>query len=94
MDLLITRALYLLTAIVLIANTVVLTVRVDRNKATFDRIVDCTTPSHSCYDESQRRLAQTVDQLEKIVIASNFCTRDTHNDTLAKVETCVMELLH
>jgi hypothetical protein len=90
-DLVLTRGLYLFTAIVLIINTVVIISRQDRNHDTFNRVVDCTTPGHGCYEREQQRAVEFIQQLDDVVIISNYCASRPVNDTLGKVRTCVKE---
>jgi hypothetical protein len=93
-DLLLTRSLYILTAAFLVINSVIYLARQDRSHETLTRLVDCTTPGHSCYDKGQVSQQKAILELEQIVIAANFCTRDTKNDTVQKVTMCVSGLIN
>lgn len=92
-DLVLTRLLYGITALILIVNTTVIFVRADSSHDTLVTVEDCTTPGHKCYEDGVKRTREAVVQLEKIIIAANFCTRDLSNRTPGQVSECVRKVL-
>lgn len=94
-DLIFTRTLYLLTAAILIINTIVLVSRADKNKAILTRLESCTTPGQTCYEQGQKRSKSTISALiDSLIKDQEFVTYCAHIDlsTLTGLERCVTRL--
>jgi hypothetical protein len=45
-----------------------------QNKKNGDRLIDCTTPGHACYEQGQTQTASAVETLVASAIAANACS--------------------
>lgn len=55
-----------------------------------NRIIDCTTAGHDCYDNGQKSTGQAVQQLVVAGLASDWCV--AHTKTYADAQKCVIRL--
>lgn len=61
------------------------------NRNTLDRLIDCTTPGMSCYQEGQRRTAEAVGNINLVIQLSAACADRQGVDTYEQIVKCVSE---
>jgi len=91
-------SLTVLTVILLIIMLIILIYRQDeatQSRKDSDRtlkiLLDCTTPNHDCYKESQKRTGNILREVDRVIILANYCS--INNETLPAVEECVSQNL-
>lgn len=92
-DLILTRLLYLVMSFFLALNFFVLLANAHQSGHTLDKVVDCTTPKHTCYENGRRQTGAAILKIEQIIVAANYCTKDNHNLTVHDVTLCVSRII-
>lgn len=49
-----------------------------QNRANGERLIDCTTPHHACYDRGQTQTGEAVGEIGRVILAANFCATLVH----------------
>lgn len=55
------------------------------------RLVDCTTPTGTCYRDAQARTGEAVGSINDVVILAAACADRAGVDTEAEIRECVLE---
>lgn len=99
-----TKTVAALVVLGMVAAILVLVVRQDSNTKKVDdtqqtleqvkeigqRLVDCTTPGHDCYDRGTQATKAAVTQLNHVIILASSCAATLPNPTPANVQSCVL----
>jgi len=56
-------------------------------------LIDCTTPGHHCYEQGQQSTRTAVQGLNAAANAREICANDLANDTVEKLEACMVDKL-
>ena len=56
-------------------------------------LIDCTTPGHDCYEKGQQSTRTAVQGLNAAADARAICAQDVTNDTVTKLEACMVDKL-
>lgn len=55
-----------------------------------ERLVDCTTPGHKCYDDGLKNQAEAIESLNKITIYATFCAKTLPPTiTVEEMQKCI-----
>lgn len=64
------------------------------NRANGQRLIDCTTPKHPCYEQSQRRQAQVIGDppapINTVIVLAAACADKPGAQTQADIRACVL----
>lgn len=58
-----------------------------------DRLIDCTTPGGRCFEDSQKRTADAVGNLNEITVFAAACADKAGVNTVAQIQACVLDEL-
>ena len=74
-------------SISILINLVVIT-QVQKSTNT---LIDCTTPSHGCYERGRSATSGAVGTINRVTIAAIACSKIPGNTTLTQIQVCVQK---
>lgn len=63
------------------------------NARTFERIESCTTPGEECFEDSQERTGEVIDNINLVAIVAAACADQSATQTVREIRECVVEEL-
>lgn len=60
------------------------------SEETLDRINDCTTPGRKCYDKGQKRTAEAVGDINRVIVLAAACADQPQRQTVIEIQNCVI----
>lgn len=65
----------------------------ERNTAVLDTVRSCTTPGRPCYEDSRRRTAKVVTDINRVSLLAAACADRPRSQTVEEIQSCVIERL-
>lgn len=65
----------------------------EANDRVLAKIRSCTTPGEKCFQESQRRTAQVVADINQVTVLAAVCAANAPQPTVPIIEECIREQL-
>jgi hypothetical protein len=65
----------------------------DANDATLAIIRDCTEPTGDCFREAQRRTAEAVGDINRVIVIAAACASKPYEQSVTRIAKCVTRRL-
>lgn len=65
----------------------------ERNTDVLDTVRSCTTPGRECFEDSRRRTAQVVSDINRVSLLAAACADRPRQQTVEQIQSCVIAKL-
>ena len=79
-----------LTIVLTMVYLVVISSKIDASNA---YLVDCTTPTGSCYKNASKAQSGAVQNINLVTTAATVCAIDDANDTFTEMQKCISTII-